>query len=136
VLTADPLRPAAIAAGVKLKKGQRFGFHNLRHGLATWLVNQGTGVKTVQGPPRHANVATTLGLYAHRVNSSMIAAQDSVPIDQQPWLHARVSGKTRREPGVVLSERALDAREEIALSNRVGFDWTSIADEEQQPGPK
>jgi integrase len=78
VLTFDHLRPAAIAAGVKLKKGQRFGFHNFRHGLASWLVNQGTDIKTVQGLLRHSNVTTTLGLYAHRVNSSMFAAQDSV----------------------------------------------------------
>lgn len=78
VLTFDHLRPAAIAAGVKLKKGQRFGFHNFRHGLASWLVNQGTDVKTVQGLLRHSNVSTTLGLYAHRVNASMFAAQDSV----------------------------------------------------------
>jgi site-specific recombinase XerD len=63
---------------VKLKKGQRFGFHNFRHGLASWLVNQGTDVKTVQGLLRHANVSTTLGLYAHPVNASMRAAQDSV----------------------------------------------------------
>jgi integrase len=35
---------------VKLKKGQRFGFHNFRHGLASWLVNQGTEIKMVQGP--------------------------------------------------------------------------------------
>jgi integrase len=78
VLTGDYLRPAAIAAGVKLKKGQRFGFHNFRHGLASWLVDQGTDVKTVQGLLRHANISTTLGLYAHRVNSSMLAAQDSM----------------------------------------------------------
>ncbi len=78
VLTSDHLRPAAIAAGVKLRKGQRFGFHNFRHGLASWLVNQGTDVKTVQGLLRHSNVSTTLGLYAHRVDSSMMAAQDSV----------------------------------------------------------
>ena len=84
VLTWDHLRPAAIAAGVKLKKGQRFGFHNFRHGLASWLVNQGTDVKTVQGLLRHANVSTTLGLYAHRVNSSMLAAQDSMMRALQP----------------------------------------------------
>jgi integrase len=84
VLTWDHLRPAAIAAGVKLKKGQRFGFHNFRHGLASWLVNQGTDVKTVQGLLRHANVSTTLGLYAHRVNSSMMAAQDSMMRALQP----------------------------------------------------
>src|SRR5665811_336907 len=31
ILAADHLRPAAISAGVVLKPGQRFGFHNLRH---------------------------------------------------------------------------------------------------------
>ena len=84
VLTWDHLRPAAIAAGVKLKKGQRFGFHNFRHGLASWLVNQGTDVKTVQGLLRHSNVKTTLGLYTHQVNSSMLAAQDSMMRALQP----------------------------------------------------
>jgi site-specific recombinase XerD len=69
---------------LKLKKGQRFGFRNFRHGLASWLVNQGTDVKTVQGLLRHANVSTTLGLYAHRVNSSMVAAQDSMMRALQP----------------------------------------------------
>ena len=38
ILAADHLRPAAIAAGVVLKPGQRFGFHNLRHSLATFLI--------------------------------------------------------------------------------------------------
>ena len=33
MLCRDHLRPAAIKAGVKLEKGQRFGFHNLRHSL-------------------------------------------------------------------------------------------------------
>jgi integrase len=69
---------------VKLKKGQRFGFHNFRHGLASWLVNQGTEIKMVQGHLGHANVSTTLGLYAHRVNSSMLAAQDSMMRALQP----------------------------------------------------
>jgi site-specific recombinase XerD len=41
-------------------------------------VNQGTDVKTVQGLLRHSNVTTTLGLYAHRVNASMMAAQDAM----------------------------------------------------------
>ena len=34
--------------------------------------------KTVQGLLRHANVSTTLGLYAQRVNSSMGEAQESM----------------------------------------------------------
>jgi integrase len=78
VLAFDHLRPAALAAGVKIKPGQRFGFHNFRHGLASWLVNKGTDVKTVQSLLRHSNVKTTLGLYTHRVNESMLVAQDSV----------------------------------------------------------
>jgi integrase len=69
---------------VKLKKGQRFGFHNFRHGLASWLVNQGTDVKTVQRLLRHTNVSTKLGLYVHWVNSSILAAQDSVMRAMQP----------------------------------------------------
>jgi len=43
--------------------GQRFGFHNLRHSLATFLINKERDTKTVQGLLRHANVSTTLGLY-------------------------------------------------------------------------
>lgn len=78
VLAFDHLRPAALAAGVKIKPGQRFGFHNFRHGLASWLVNKGTDVKTVQSLLRHSNVKTTLGLYTHRVNESMLVAQESV----------------------------------------------------------
>jgi hypothetical protein len=35
------LRPAATSAEVVLAKGQRFGLHNLRHSLSTWLVNKG-----------------------------------------------------------------------------------------------
>lgn len=78
ILTADYLRPAALTAGVQLRPGQRFGFHNFRHGLATYLVNQGTDVKTVQGLLRHANVTTTLGKYAHTVDASMMAVQEAV----------------------------------------------------------
>jgi integrase len=78
ILAADHLRPAAIAAGVVLKPGQRFGFHNLRHSLATFLLNKESDTKTVQGLLRHANVSTTLGLYAQSVNSSMVEAQESM----------------------------------------------------------
>jgi len=61
-----------------LKPGQRFGFHNLRHSLATFLINKEQDTKTVQGLLRHANVSTTLGLYAQSVNSSMVKAQESM----------------------------------------------------------
>ncbi|MGC1450210.1 MAG: site-specific integrase [Candidatus Sulfotelmatobacter sp.] len=43
MLVEDHLRPAAVKAGV-LKEGEkvRFGFHNLRHSLASFLVRKGT----------------------------------------------------------------------------------------------
>ena len=78
ILAADHLRPAAVSAGVMLKPGQRFGFHNLRHSLATFLVNKESDTKTVQGLLRHANVSTTLGLYAQSVNTSMVEAQEAM----------------------------------------------------------
>ena len=34
------LRPVAIAAGVAITDGQRFGLHYLRHSLSNWLVNK------------------------------------------------------------------------------------------------
>ncbi|HTF71472.1 MAG TPA: hypothetical protein VK638_53270 [Edaphobacter sp.] len=50
VFVADYLRPAAIAAGVSIENGQRFGLHNLRHSLSNWLVNKAkVEPKTVQG---------------------------------------------------------------------------------------
>ena len=75
MLVQDHLRPAAIAASI-LKEGEsvRFGLHNLRHSLASFLVGQGTDPKTVQTLLRHADVATTLGIYAHSHSESRMTA--------------------------------------------------------------
>ena len=54
----DYLRPAAVKAGI-LEEGdrRRFGFHNLRHSLASYLVTQTkTDVKTVQAMLRPISV--------------------------------------------------------------------------------
>ena len=73
---ADYLRPAAIAVGVKIAPGQRFGLHNLRHSLSNWLVSKAkTDPKTVQGLLRHANIKTTLQLYARADREETRAAQ-------------------------------------------------------------
>jgi site-specific recombinase XerD len=76
MLVADHLRPAAIAAGV-LKQGDpaRFGYHNLRHSLASFLVQAGKDPKTVQTLLRHADVHTTLQIYAHGRNEDRMTAQ-------------------------------------------------------------
>ena len=72
---ADYLRPAAIEAGVPVVKGKRFGLHNFRHSLSTFLVNSKIQAKTVQGLLRHANVKTTLNLYTQADEDETLAAQ-------------------------------------------------------------
>jgi integrase len=76
MLVEDYLRPAAIKAGVlEVGDKRRFGFHTLRHSLATFLVNAKTDPKTVQSMLRHSDIATTLGIYAHSNSDSKMAAQ-------------------------------------------------------------
>jgi integrase len=53
----------------------RFGFHNLRHSLASFLVSSGTDPKTVQAMLRHSKVATTLDLYVQAVDQNKLDAQ-------------------------------------------------------------
>jgi integrase len=54
---------------------KRWGWHNLRHSLASWLVSSGVDVKTVSSMLRHSNIKTTLGIYSHAVDSNKLAAQ-------------------------------------------------------------
>ena len=76
MLVEEYLRPEAVDAGVLAKDDpHRFGFHNLRHSLASYLVRTKTDPKTVQTLLRHANVKTTLQLYAHSVSEDRMAAQ-------------------------------------------------------------
>jgi integrase len=79
MLVEDYLRPAAIRAGV-IPAGDpcRFGFHNLRHSLASFLVRSKTDPKTVQALLRHSDVKTTLHLYAHSVSADRMTAQGEV----------------------------------------------------------
>jgi len=71
----DYLRAAVVKAGV-IEKGtsKRFGWHNLRPSLATFLggeVDPAVMMKIL----RHTRLATTMELSAHRVNSQQQAAQ-------------------------------------------------------------
>jgi integrase len=93
MLAADYLRPAAIKAGVILKPGQRFGFHNLRHSLSSLLITgQKSDVRTTQDILRHSSSATTIDLYTQSPMAQRIAAQESVlkAILEQPTRSARV----------------------------------------------
>ena len=85
MLVEDYLRPAAVRAGIlsshrddegKLVDDdpRRFGFHNLRHSLASFLVRVKTDPKTVQTLLRHSDVKLTLQCYTHSVSEDRMAA--------------------------------------------------------------
>jgi integrase len=63
-----------------LKEGEkvRFGFGNLRHSLASFLVRQGTDAKTVQRMLRHSDIGTTFGIYVHTMSEDRLTAQDEM----------------------------------------------------------
>lgn len=93
MLAADHLRPAAIKAGVILKPGQRFGFHNLRHSLSSLLITgQKADVRTTQDILRHSSSATTIQLYTQSPMAQRIAAQEQVlnAILKQPTRRPRI----------------------------------------------
>ena len=60
----------------RLNHGQRFGLHNLRHSLSSWLVNKAkVEPKTVQSILRHSRIQTTLDLYTQGDGDETRAAQ-------------------------------------------------------------
>ena len=85
MLVEDRLRPAAVKAGVLSSyrdvRGQlvyddprRFGFHNLRHSLASFLIRIRTDPKTVQTLLRHSDAKLTLQFYTHAVSRDRMVA--------------------------------------------------------------
>ena len=72
----DYLRPAAVKAGV-IPEGYRgrFGWHNLRHSLATFFAANEVNLPVIQSMLRHSRPSTT-ALYTHRVNSAQLMAQE------------------------------------------------------------
>lgn len=85
MLVEDHLRPAALKAGILSShrdiRGRlvdddprRFGFHNLRHSLASFLIRIRTDPKTVQTLLRHSDVKLTLQFYTHAVSRDRMAA--------------------------------------------------------------
>jgi integrase len=69
------LRPAAVTAGVIGEDDKsRFGWHNLRHSLATFFASNDVHPSVIQNMLRHAKQQTT-ARYIHRVNDEQIQAQ-------------------------------------------------------------
>lgn len=89
IMVEDYIRPAAAKVGILSSHRdenselveddpRRFGFHNLRHSLASFLVSVGTNPKVVQGLLRHSDVHTTLQLYSQSVSADRLAAQGTM----------------------------------------------------------
>ncbi|MGA7630028.1 MAG: tyrosine-type recombinase/integrase, partial [Terriglobales bacterium] len=85
MLVEDHLRPAAVRAGILSSHPdshgglvdddpRRFGFHNLRHSLASFLIRIRTDPKTVQTLLRHSDVKLTLQFYTHAVSRDRMVA--------------------------------------------------------------
>jgi integrase len=90
MLVEDHLRPAAAKAGILSSHrddhgrlvendSRRFGFHNLRHSLASFLVRIRTDPKTVQTLLRHSDVKLTLQFYSHAISQDRMAAAGEMP---------------------------------------------------------
>jgi integrase len=79
MLVEEHLRPAAVKGGVIVAGDPcRFGFYNLRHSLASFLVRSKTDPETVQALLRHSDVKTTLQLYARSVSADRMTARGEV----------------------------------------------------------
>ena len=63
-----------------LYPGQRFGFHNFRHSLGTFLVSRRKDAKTIQGLLRHAKVTTTLDLYSQSIDAAKLEAPEDIAL--------------------------------------------------------
>ena len=85
MLVEDHLRPAAVKACILSSHPdnhgrlvdddpRRFGFHNLRHSLASFLIRIRTDPKTVQTLLRHSDVKLTLQFYTHAVSRDRMVA--------------------------------------------------------------
>jgi integrase len=72
-MVADYLRPIAVKLGIIRKDEPRFGFHNFRHSLATFLISEGQNPDVVRRMLRQSHIDTTL-IYTH-MDSERIGAQ-------------------------------------------------------------
>jgi integrase len=64
MIVQDYIRPAAVSAGVIPDDCPRFGFHNLRHGLSTFLIENGHDPIVVQRMLRQSDLPMTMH-YVH-----------------------------------------------------------------------
>jgi integrase len=67
------LRPLLKALGMKT-----VGFHAIRHGVASELINSGTPITAVRDQMRHSDVRVTLGIYGHVIGNTQRKAVEGL----------------------------------------------------------
>jgi integrase len=81
-MVSDYIRPAAEKLGIIDTSCKRFGFHNFRHSLATFLIREGQNPDVVRKMLRQSHINTTL-IYTHmdteRINAQGRFLEKMVP---------------------------------------------------------
>lgn len=72
-MVADHIRPTATKLGIIKNDELRFGFHNFRHSLATFLISEGRNLDVVRRMLRQSHIDTTL--LCVNMDSERIGAQ-------------------------------------------------------------
>lgn len=67
------LQPLLKSLGMK-----NVGFHAIRHGVASELINSGTPITAVRDQMRHSDVRVTLEIYGHVIGNAQRKAVDSL----------------------------------------------------------
>jgi integrase len=75
------LKPVLRKLGMSTKYS---GLHAFRHGLATELADRSAPIPVLQRQMRHADVRTTLRIYAHVIPQSQRDAMEAVSIGTVP----------------------------------------------------
>ncbi len=91
-----------------------FGFHNLRHSLASFLVRIRTDPKTVQTLLRHSDVKLTLQCYTHSVSEDRMGGGNA-DSDFQPRRR-----QMRTESGLSEGQFEVKSFTIIVARNRTG----------------
>ena len=73
-------------------EGEKIDFHALRHTTATWLIERGADIKTVQSVMRHSTIKLTMDLYGHLYPGSEAAAVSKLRLLFAPEERQRATG--------------------------------------------
>jgi integrase len=102
--TRPRLRDNVVRLGLKpvLRKlnipDKEVGLHAFRHGLATELANSNTPLPALQAQMRHADVRTTLRIYAHVVQQTQRDAMEGAAISTAIGTVVPIGTQTSSQP--------------------------------------